>query len=140
VNWVNDIRNFLEDYSGVYPEDPNIDIFRDMGVVGDDFHEMIDKYAKRYDVDMSGYLWYFHANEEGFNSPGGQFFKPPYERVKRIPVTPQMLADFIVTKKWKVDYPPHEIPKHRIDLTINKVLVIGFFVGLAIWLIVKVWN
>jgi hypothetical protein len=140
VSWLNDIRNFLEDYSGVYPDDPNIDIFKDMGVVGDDFHEMIEKYAKRYNVDMSDYLWYFHADEEGSNSIGGQFFKPPYERVTRIPVTPQMLADFIVTKKWKVNYPSHDIPKQRTDLTINKIIVVTFFVGLGIWLLIKMWN
>ena len=138
MSWINEIRNFLEDYSGVYPDDPKIDIFKDMGVVGNDFHEMIEKYAKQYNVDMSDYLWYFHTDEEGSNSLGGQVFKPPYKRVDRIPVTPQMLADFIVTKKWQVDYPQHEIPKHRTDLTINKVIVIGFFVGVAIWLLLKI--
>jgi hypothetical protein len=111
-----------------------------MGVAGDDFHEMIEKYAKQYDVDMSDYLWYFHADEEGFNSIGRQFFKPPYERVERIPVTPQMLADFIATKKWKVAYPPHDIPKPRTDLTINKVILIAFIIGLGIWLLLKMWN
>lgn len=139
MSWLAEVRNFLEDYSGVYPERPDIDIFKDMGVVGDDFHEMIEKYAEKYNVDMSDYLWYFHADEEG-HSIGGQFFKPPYERVNRIPVTPQMLADFIVTKKWSLDYPPHEIPKHRTDLIINKVLVISFFIGLGIWLLLRMLN
>jgi len=136
MSWVNEIRNFLEDYSGVYPASPDTDIFKDIGVTGDDFHEMMEKYAKQYDVDMSEYLWYFHCDEEG-QSIGGQFFRPPYERVKRIPVTPQMLADFIVTKKWKIDYPPHTLPKYRVDLIINVVIVIGFFVAVAIWYLVK---
>jgi hypothetical protein len=107
-----------------------------MGVVGDDFHEMIEKYGSKYQVNMTDYLWYFHANEEG-HSFGGLFFKTPYEKVKRIPVTPKMLADFIETKKWKIDYPKHEIPKSRPDLLINKILVIGFFGGLILWLIYK---
>lgn len=111
-----------------------------MGVVSEDFHEMIEKYSQKYNVDMSGYVWYFHTNEEGSNSIGGLFFKPPYKRVKRIPVTPQMLADFVVTKKWKVDYPPHEIPNHRTDLTINKIIVISFLIGFGIWLLLKMWN
>jgi len=140
LSWLNDIRNFLEDYSGVYPDDPDIDIFKDMGVVGNDFHEMIEKYSKLYDVDLSDYLWYFHADEEGFNGIGRHFFKPPYERVQRIPVTPQMLADFIVTKKWQVEYPPHDIPKQRTDLTINTIIVITVFVGLVIWLVIKMQN
>jgi Protein of unknown function (DUF1493) len=137
---VNGIRNFLKDFSGVYPDDPNSDIFKDMAVIGDDFHDMIEDYAKRYNVDMSDYLWYFHADEEGFTSIGGQFFKPPYERVKRIPVTPQMLADFSVTKKWKVDYPPHKIPKQRWDLTINRIIVISFIFGLVISFLWKIWS
>lgn len=137
MSWINDIRNFLEDYSGVYPDNPNIDIFKDMGVVGDDFHEMIEKYSEKYHVDMSDYLWYFHTNEEG-QSIGRTFFKPPYERVNRIPVTPQMLADFIVTKKWAVEYPKHEIPRQRKDLIINQAIVIVFIVGLVIWFIFRI--
>lgn len=137
MSWINDIRNFLEDYSGIYPDNPNIDIFKDMGVVGDDFHEMIEKYSEKYHVDMSDYLWYFHTNEEG-QSIGRTFFKPPYERVTRIPVTPQMLADFIVTKKWAVEYPKHEIPRQRKDLMINQAIVIVFIVGLVILFIFKI--
>jgi len=139
VSWTDEIRNFLEDYSGIYPESPNTDIFKDMGVVGDDFHEMIEKYSKKHQVDMSDYLWYFHTNEEG-QSIGGTFFKPPYERVSRIPVTPQMLADFILTKKWKVEYPKHEIPKQRTDLLINKIILIVFVIGTAILLVYRMMR
>lgn len=139
MNWVDEIRNFLEDYSGVYPDDPDTDIFKDMGVVGDDFHEMIEKYAKKYQVDMSDYLWYFHTNEEG-QSFGGIFFRAPYKRVNRISVTPQMLADFIATKKWKVEYPRHEIPKQRMDLLIDRAILIAFIIGLAIWGIYKITS
>ena len=139
MNWINEIRNFLEDYSGVYPDDPNIDIYKDMGVVGDDFHEMMEKYSEQYEVDMSDYLWYFHADEEG-SGLGERFFKPPNERVRRIPVTPQMLSDFIETKKWKVDYPEHVIPNRRNDLLINQVIIIVFFVGLIIWVLAEYFD
>jgi len=136
--WINEVRNFLEDFSSIYPESPDTDIFKDMGIVGDDFHEMIEKYAKKYYIDMSHYLWYFHADEEGSYSIGGQFFKPPYELVERIPVTPKMLADFIVTKKWKIDYPAHQIPKHRTDLLINKIVLIVLLAALFIWIVLKI--
>ncbi|GAA4842233.1 DUF1493 family protein [Algivirga pacifica] len=129
MSWLNEIRNFLEDYSGVYPENPDIDIWKDMGIVGDDFHEMMGKYSKQYDVDLSNYLWYFHTNEEGQNI-GGLFFTPPNERVQRIPVTPQLLAKFIETKKWEIDYPDHKLPKTRIDLIIN----LSLFV-IIIWIL-----
>jgi hypothetical protein len=136
MRWIDEIVNFLEDYSGIHPESPYTDIFKDLGLVGDDFHEMIDNYAKEYQVDMADYLWYFHANEEG-HSISGYFFKPPYERVERIPVTPQMLANFIVTKKWKVEYPKHEIPKHRIDILINQAIMLVCILGLVIWLVYR---
>src|SRR5947209_6619035 len=45
----------------------------DMGVVGDDLWELIDAYATRFAVDVSGFRWYFHSPEEGFNL-GGLFF------------------------------------------------------------------
>ncbi len=138
MNWINEIRNFLEDYSGVYPDNKDTDIFKDMGVTGDDFHEMIEKYSKKYHIDMSDYKWYFHADEEGQSSIGSIFFKPPYERVQRIAVTPQMLADFIVTKKLEIEYPEHEIPKQRTDLTINAIILTLFLIGLGVWIIMKI--
>lgn len=139
MNWINEIRNFLEDYSGVYPDNEDTDIFKDMGVVGDDFHEMIEKFAKQYQVDMTDYLWYFHADEEG-QSIGGVFYKAPYQKVQRIPVTPKMLSYFIETKKWKIDYPKHDTPKSRPDLLINKIVVFSFFIGVLIWLAYKFFT
>ncbi|WP_417266103.1 DUF1493 family protein [Brumimicrobium sp.] len=139
MKWINEIRNFLEDYSGVHADDPDMDIFKDMGIVGDDFHEMIEKYSEQYDVDMSGYLWYFHTDEEG-NNFVGNFIKPPNDRVKRIPVTPKMLSDFIETKKWQVEYPEHVIPKRRTDLLINQVIVIALLVGLIVWGIISFFD
>lgn len=133
MSYIDEISNFLEDYSGVLPEDPNIDIWKDMGVKGDDFHEMMDNYSKLYEVDLSNYLWYFHTDEEGYGI-GGLLSKPPYERVERIPVTPQMLADFIVTKKWNIDYPPHVFPEKRIDLKINVIVTILIAIGMCIYL------
>lgn len=136
VSWIREISNFLEDYSGVYPGNEDTDIYKDMGVVGDDFHEMIEKFAKQYQVDMTDYLWYFHADEEG-QSIGGVFYKAPYQKVQRIPFTPKMLAYFIETKKWKIDYPKHDTPKSRPDLLINKIVVFSFFIGVLIWLAYK---
>lgn len=100
------------------------DIFLDLHCMGDDFHEMIGEYANIFQVDMSDYKWYFHANEEGW-SFGGGFFKPPYKRVTRIPVTPEMLTRFANTGKWDIQYPEHTLPKYRYDILINFVLFIS---------------
>ena len=104
------IVSFLTDLIGVDKITLQSDIFFDLGVVGDDFHEMIEKYQKTFNVDITNYLWYFHADEEG-QSIGGGFFKAPYERVKRIPVTPKMLLDFANNGKWTIEYPVHTLPK-----------------------------
>jgi hypothetical protein len=107
------------------------DIFNDCGVNGDDSHELIKKYLIKYNIDTANYLWYFHCDEEGRGSIGGMFFKAPYKRVNRIPVTPKMLTEFANSKKWKIDYPEHTLPKYRFDILINQIL----FLIIIIWLI-----
>lgn len=118
---------FVKDHAAVGGENINLDtdIFDELGCVGDDFHELIEKYTQRYSVDMSGYLWYFHSDEEGQNY-GGVFFNPPYNRVKRIPVTPRMLTDFANQEKWNLDYPSHKLPKYRFDILFNYLLLLVF--------------
>ncbi len=132
-----EIKELLKGQSGVFPDRPDTDIFKDMGIVGDDFHEVIEKYSKKFDVDMTDYLWYFHTDEEGHGGLGQLFFKPPYGKVKRIPVTPKMLTDFTETKKWQIDYPEHDRPKSRPDLLINTTVLISLFIGLLVWLTYK---
>lgn len=128
------ILSFLKDLIGEDKITLHSDIFFDTGVRGDDFHEMIEAYQKAFKVDMTNYLWYFHTDEEG-ESIGVGFFKPPYELVKRIPVTPQMMLDFANTGKWTIEYPAHKLPKRRYDLILNSILVYGFFVFLIIYLL-----
>lgn len=114
---------------------PDSDIEHDLGCVGDDFHELMDVYSKRFKVDMGGYLWYFHTAEEGLNI-GSLVFAPPNERVERIPVTLEMLTNFAIQGKWEVTYPEHDLTKHRLDLALNKVLlllVIVWLIHRLIW-------
>lgn len=61
---------FVRKYSRNDKAEPNSDIFGELGIVGDDFHELIEQYAKQFHVDMTGYLWYFHADGEGLNFDG----------------------------------------------------------------------
>jgi hypothetical protein len=134
---VDEIIDFLTDLAGTDKINSDSDIFNDVGMVGDDFHEMIEKYSKKYSVDMSGYLWYFHTDEEGSSSIGGAFFPPPYERVKRISVTPLMLTNFANQRKWDIQYPEHTLPKKRYDLCVNTIIVGLALTALVIWLINK---
>lgn len=122
-----DIIKLVKDKTGSDEVAADVDIERVLGCSGDDWDELIEEYAGRYKVDMSSYLWYFHTDEEGHsNSMGRVFFKAPYERVTRIPVTPQMLLDFANKGEWDLPYPPHTLPKRRYDILVNQILVVVF--------------
>jgi hypothetical protein len=117
---IGEVLQFIEQKTGVRAN-PDSDLF-ELGIAGDDFHELIEAYAQQFGVSIEPYLWYFHADEEGINF-GALFFRPPYCRVKRIPITPLMLVDFAQKGTWDVQYPPHTIPKTRIDLLISTCFV-----------------
>ena len=113
---------------------PGTDIEHDLGCVGDDFHELMDAYSTRFKVDMNDYRWYFHTQEEGMNL-GSMDFPPPNDRVERIPVTPALLAKFAVQGSWGVAYPAHDLPEHRLDLTLNRVLLLLVVAWVIYWLL-----
>jgi hypothetical protein len=76
-----EIIDFVRKNTGSESIYSDTDIFAG-GTVGDDFHELIENYAKTYCIDMTNYIWYFHTDEEGgWNSIGGLFFAPPYKKV-----------------------------------------------------------
>ena len=111
------------------------DLDNDLGCTGDDFHELIDEFAKTFGVDMNPYRWYFHTVDEGHsNSIGGFFFKAPSERVNHIAVTPAVLLESANSGKWTINYPEHSLPRHRYDLIINQVIVLVFALGLLSFL------
>jgi hypothetical protein len=102
----------------------NSDIFSEVGIDGDDCDELLSKYAEKYSVDMSNFLWYFHYQEEGnlFFNIGNLFFKTPKQRVNEIPITPKMLTEFANSGKWEINYPEHKLPKYRYDVIINQTI------------------
>jgi hypothetical protein len=104
---------------------PGDGLHYDQGVGGDDFKELIDEYAKAFNVDMTLYLWHFHADEEGgWNSIGRSFIRPPYERMPHIPVTPVLLFKIANKGYWDVPYPPHKLPRQRWDITIDQIFFV----------------
>lgn len=105
---------------------PDSDVFKTVRIDGDDCTELLQKYAEKYKVDMTGLLWYFHFQEEGSLMPnvGGLFFRNPHRRVETIPITPKMLAQFANAGKWDIDYPEHHLPKYRKDILLNWAILI----------------
>jgi len=110
---------------------------QELGVWGDDWHELLGAYAQRFNVDMSGYLWYFHTRDEGVGSIGGLFFPPPHRRVTQIPVTIGMLKDFARSGAWGIEYPKHRIPTKRYDVLVNRFLAAIGLLGAAAVLLWK---
>lgn len=109
---------------------PSTNLRRDLGVDGDDFFELEDAFSREFGVDMSGYRWYFHHGEEGANI--GRWFVPaPYDRVREIPVTPQLLLDSANAGKWIVEYPDHQLPARRYDVLISRLVYLPL-IGLSL--------
>lgn len=128
---VSEIIEFLKDRTGAGNVSENTDIANDLGVDGDDYDELIREFSKKYNVDVSSCLWYFHWSEEGsWNSIGGTIFQSPDKRVEHIAVTPIMLSEFTKAGKWNIEYPDHKLPKWRYDIIINQILVIVFILFL----------
>jgi hypothetical protein len=135
---VDEVIIFLKEVTGAKKIDIGSDIFYDIGVVGDDFDEMMHEFAEKFSVDMDQYLWYFHGDEEGsIGSIGGFFFAPPYKRVNRIPVTPILLTEVANKGKWDIEYPDHRLPKWRFDVYINQAIGIAVLGIAVISLIMK---
>jgi hypothetical protein len=131
---IDNIIEFLKNFTGNDGISPDSEICDGIGITGDDFHEMIDAYSKQFNVDISQYLWYFHTEDEGSFSIGGLLFTPPFKRVKRIRVTVKNLLDFANCGKWKIEYPDHKLPKRRYDLIFNLLII----VGLLIWGLISI--
>ena len=111
-----DIYAFLAQELGLDPAQltPDVSLWDDLGVDGDDFFELEEAYAKRFNVDISGYRWYFHHRDEGFLfAPERLFFRPPYNPIA---VTPKMLLEAANAGKWSLEYPAHKGPPRRFDI------------------------
>ena len=135
-----EIINFIEKEFWESKLTSDSDVFSEVGIDGDDCDEFLQKYSKKYSVNMNDFLWYFHYQDEtsltSFNI-GGSLFKSPNQRVKRIPITPKMLTEFANSKKWTVDYPEHNLPKYRYDIIINWSFIILLIILITIIIFLK---
>jgi len=110
------------------------DIFRSLGITGDDCEEFLSAFGDKFSVNFDKLLWYFHYEEEWGNF-GGLFFSPPNKRVERIPISVKLLLDSANSGHWEIIYPAHELPAHRYDTYVNFITFLGIpiiFVALSI--------
>jgi len=108
----------------------------ELGLFGDDMDALLREYTKRFGVDMSGYLWYFHTGEEGYNF-GALFYRPPNHRVAHIPITIKMLHEFAQAGRWNIQYPDHSLPPYRIDIIITWIITLTVLLSFVILLAVE---
>ena len=107
------------------------DIFVANGIEGDDADELVDDFAKRFDVDMTRFYEhdYFHyiANEP----PGHRRVLPIDVHGKVLPFIPvsiDMLAASAEAGKWVFSYPEHTVKtslRSRLALPVFTIILIG---------------
>ena len=117
---------------------PGIDLFKELGIDGDDFSELMEQYAQQFSVDMSTYLWYFHHGEEGGPSLGRLLFGTPDSRVERITVTPALLMLGAERRQWPFTYPVHQQPAIRWDMVTDRALLY-LLGGIAALVLLRKW-
>lgn len=123
---------FKEFLGETLPESDDADLFARFGIDGDDAVEFMDSFGERFEVAGENYRWYFHHGEEGANF-GGFFFAPPYRRVKRVPITPDILIEAIEARRWPLEYPLHREPKVRWDIRVNQLLIVAMLILVALF-------
>ena len=128
---IEEIINFVKEKTLLQEINSDTDIWGTGSCVGDDFDELIFDFSGKYKVHIGKYLDYFHTDEEGWNY-GSIFFKPPYEQVERIPITPKMLTAFANSGNWNIIYPEHKIDYPRKDLIFNSLLFRSFIISLLL--------
>lgn len=128
------LAEWFEDHCGEpLPEGGDTDLFERFGIEGDDAGDFIESFVAHFQVDARSYLWYFHHQDEGA-SFGALFFKPIYKRVKRLPITPDVLMAAVETQQWPIRYPQHDVPSVRWDIRMNLLFLAVSFTLLSIWL------
>ena len=128
------LADWFEEFWGEQlPTGDDIDLFERFGIEGDDASGFMDSFAAHFDVDGQNYRWYFHHRDEGTNF-GALCFAPPYRRVQRIPITPNILIEAVETKRWPLEYPPHQMSTVRWDIRVNQLLFVVPPTLLAMWL------
>ena len=131
------VSGFLKEFWGeIEALSDDADIFHNLGIDGEDAFEFIERFAAKFEIEITNYHWYFHHGEEPSLNIGGLFFRPPYRRVGRIPITPKVLAEAIRAKRWPLEYPTHRLPSVRWDVRFSQIFILAI---IALWA-VALWQ
>jgi len=89
---------------------PDSDLWENFGNDGWTWEDFFMEYQDRFEVNLDGYVWYFH-HEDGEVDWFEGIFPTRDQLVTRIPVTPAILLDSARLGRWSISYPEHEFPK-----------------------------
>lgn len=99
------VIKFIEQQTGCDNIQPDDDLYRKHGIYGDDWFEILDKYAATFQVDMHDHIWHYHNRPEG-GLPILNRIWPEPSKEKYIPITAAMLTQYANKGKWNAIYPP----------------------------------
>jgi hypothetical protein len=102
------IRTFVHEQTGL-PHDmaPGTDVVDDARIYGDDVWELVEEFARRFNVRMDGFRWHHHSGPEGCN-PLWLVFKPWWAHKTHVPIRLSDLVESARRGVWVVRYPPSE--------------------------------
>ena len=83
------------------------DIYRGLGVDGDDVTDFMEAFSDKFKVNLDDFRWYHHGGPEGCN-PFWFFIRPWWARKTYIPVTVRVLLEPVRSGRWVVEYPEKE--------------------------------
>ncbi|MEM6423445.1 MAG: DUF1493 family protein [Pseudomonadota bacterium] len=125
-----DVLVFVEAETGLTLDRDKLgDLFADYGIDGAEAFAFIEAFGDRFNVDVTGYCYYFHHSDEaGRHSllPWGR----PDRHVRRIPVSADMLLDSVHRGTWDLDYPRAVMARAERRALVERRLIDGCKFGL----------
>ncbi len=110
-------------------------LLEDLGLDGEDYLLLIERFAEKFSVDVQAYRWFHHHGPEGFN-PLWLLIPPWWDQTLYIPITVGDLVESSFSGKWSVRY-PDEVVRPRPDLA-NWIVLIGGLALLGVWIYSRV--
>jgi hypothetical protein len=83
------------------------DLVGRFGMDGDDATEFLDAYAKRFAVNLDGFIWYFHHFDEPPNARRVFPVGPDGRDLPMIPITVDTLVSGAERGVWPITYADH---------------------------------
>ena len=137
-----DILALAADYAGQAKDCAGQeDLLGVFGLTGDDASEFLEDYAERFDVDMSGMLWYFHYDANDLPRMPRHVLPIGADGMV-LPLRPITLDDLVAAAEagqWTVNYPEHRLRRSR-WWVLNIALVTGFALAALVLWVVERWG